>query len=980
MEKNQAEKFDKLQLGDKRFRGRVIMVVALTLSVLMIGASAKAQLWFGAAANRPCAPYATTLAATDANTDGHFDVIVGSSGFDSIAVYLGDGNGSFALLPVISWVGVGGEYMNAGHLVSGDLSGDGIPDVVKAHGTVCDTVSVLFGNGDGSFQLAANLPSGIGPIDPVVADIDADGDQDLVVACAGSDAGGYLDGSVVVFSNDGSGGLVRSVVYPTAAPSGPFAVALNDIDHDGDLDLAVAYKGSGCVQMRYNDGLGNFDAVGATVAVGTLGSNPSDVEFSDFNSDGHEDLCVALSEEGSVAIAIGNGDGTFADPSYALPQSRPYRALCADLDGNGLPDIVTADHWSSTISIIENLGTGQFQVHETCMTEPFPHAVCIADLDENGRKDLMAASTQPGSGTLSVFLNANSLCTEPDLPAAIVYALGSDGGWALWKMMPDGSSKTRIMNIGANRPAGIRISPSGHEIAFGADRDGTFDVYVVSSDGYEIQRVTTGGCRGVLDWESESSLLYLTSDWRIARIDVVGSGMEVISPIDGYDYAEAALSPDRSEIVYGKNLPGYSANRKVYCANYPGFTHERLVLDNSGDSGLDAPHDWGCKNLVVAQTQTSEIDNIYVVRPNGTFPVNLTPTAEVHDLLARFSLDAAQLAVLSDQSGSNQIWAMNLDGTGRTQLTNYGGSQLIGDFDWGSLPFEVRGDADGSGTISVSDAVFLIYYIFAGGPAPVSTVAGDANSDCSTNITDCVFLINYIFSGGPAPSADLSCDGMQWSKRITFCGANVRAIDFLGCAMVTLDASAETQAVQLHFVATNEVSDVEVQCSDPRFQVFSGWVDGEYRVGVIDLTGKTTLPAGTHDLLTISYEGDGELVLTSAIVVDSDAREMATTISSAKVERVLPTEFALKQNRPNPFNPSTEISFCLPKPAEVTLAIYNILGESVATLAEGLRTAGTHAETWDGRDKIGRVVASGVYFYRLDAGEFSATRKMLLLK
>ncbi|MCC6964048.1 MAG: T9SS type A sorting domain-containing protein [candidate division Zixibacteria bacterium] len=120
--------------------------------------------------------------------------------------------------------------------------------------------------------------------------------------------------------------------------------------------------------------------------------------------------------------------------------------------------------------------------------------------------------------------------------------------------------------------------------------------------------------------------------------------------------------------------------------------------------------------------------------------------------------------------------------------------------------------------------------------------------------------------------------------------------------------------------------------------------------------------------------------MTSAIVVDSDAREMATTISSAKVERVLPTEFALKQNRPNPFNPSTEISFSLPKPAEVTLVIYNVLGENVVTLAEGLRAAGTHAVMWDGRDNSGSAVASGVYFYRLDAGEFCATRKMLLLK
>lgn len=294
-------------------------------------------------------------------------------------------------------------------------------------------------------------------------------------------------------------------------------------------------------------------------------------------------------------------------------------------------------------------------------------------------------------------------------------------------------------------------------------------------------------------------------------------------------------------------------------------------------------------------------------------------------------------------------------------------------------PF-VFGDADGSGSVSISDAVYMINYIFAGGPAPNPLRAGDANDDASTNITDCVYLVNYIFAGGPAPVRPCGSSTFALARGHAATASTSATANAENHLLVNTSSGTPIQALQLNFAPTGQIADFSVNCIDPRFQVFSGWVDGEYRVGVIDLTGKTTLPAGTHDLLTISYEGDGELVLTSAIVVDSDAREMNVTISSSKSSSTLPTEFALAQNRPNPFNPSTEISFSLPKPAEVTLSIYNILGESVATLAEGLRTAGTHAVTWDGRDKNGRVVASGVYFYRLDAGEFSATRKMLLLK
>jgi hypothetical protein len=94
----------------------------------------------------------------------------------------------------------------------------------------------------------------------------------------------------------------------------------------------------------------------------------------------------------------------------------------------------------------------------------------------------------------------------------------------------------------------------------------------------------------------------------------------------------------------------------------------------------------------------------------------------------------------------------------------------------------------------------------------------------------------------------------------------------------------------------------------------------------------------------------------------------------------LPTEFALSQNVPNPFNPSTQIQFALPKDAQVNLSVYNVLGQHVKTLVNDMMRAGMQNVTWDGTDNTGSVVASGVYFYKLSAGDFSDTKKMLLLK
>ena len=88
----------------------------------------------------------------------------------------------------------------------------------------------------------------------------------------------------------------------------------------------------------------------------------------------------------------------------------------------------------------------------------------------------------------------------------------------------------------------------------------------------------------------------------------------------------------------------------------------------------------------------------------------------------------------------------------------------------------------------------------------------------------------------------------------------------------------------------------------------------------------------------------------------------------------------LAQNFPNPFNPTTKISFGLMEPANVSLRIYDAAGRLVRVLAEGGRAAGAHAELWDGRDGGGNSIASGIYFYRLKAGTFSETRKMMLVK
>jgi len=121
----------------------------------------------------------------------------------------------------------------------------------------------------------------------------------------------------------------------------------------------------------------------------------------------------------------------------------------------------------------------------------------------------------------------------------------------------------------------------------------------------------------------------------------------------------------------------------------------------------------------------------------------------------------------------------------------------------------------------------------------------------------------------------------------------------------------------------------------------------------------------------------GKVHYTGSLAAPSTAKMVAPPTNSAQV---LPKEFALGQNYPNPFNPSTTIEFALPTLQDVHIEVYNVLGQSVRLLVDQQMQPGRHLVAWDGTNESGTPLASGVYLYRLTAGTFTDTRKMMLLK
>ena len=94
----------------------------------------------------------------------------------------------------------------------------------------------------------------------------------------------------------------------------------------------------------------------------------------------------------------------------------------------------------------------------------------------------------------------------------------------------------------------------------------------------------------------------------------------------------------------------------------------------------------------------------------------------------------------------------------------------------------------------------------------------------------------------------------------------------------------------------------------------------------------------------------------------------------------IPAEFNVEQNFPNPFNPVTEIRYTLPRESYVNISIYNILGQKVKNLVDEYQSAGYKTVKWNGKNDQGQNVASGVYFYKIKAGDFTKVKKMVIIK
>jgi len=449
----------------KPTRNYSLSVVASCIAVLtlLIAAAVLAQTsGAGQASGKANAVLAPAGASTPAQaerpltpwTDGAGRFPVGRSQTKRNGARPMDSNPPLFLPPVSYDSGPGGAMSVA----VGDLNLDGIPDLVVANQSP-GTVSVLLGNGDGTFRAAVTYDSGAGAggisESVAIADLNGDGKPDLVV---GSDTSS--GNAVGVLLGNGDGTFQPAVTYPGL---GFWFVAVADVNGDGKPDLIADSQFSNDVAVALGNGDGTFQS---PVSYGAGATAPFGVAIADVNGDGHMDLLVANwwvgwpNTEGSVGVLLGNGDGTFQPAViYDSGGTVAHSVAVADLNGDGKPDLVVANSGSGTVGVLLGNGDGTFQSATTYGSGGgSPSTVAVADVDGDGKLDLLVANDNTGAdGTVGVLLGNGDGTFQP----VVTY---DSGGWgacnpqslAVADLNGDGKVDLAIANC-ANSAVGVLL-------------------------------------------------------------------------------------------------------------------------------------------------------------------------------------------------------------------------------------------------------------------------------------------------------------------------------------------------------------------------------------------------------------------------------------------------------------------------------------------------------------------------------------------
>ena len=486
-------------MSRSRFDSRLFRIFLLLVIPTM--AAAQNNL-FTTTLLSPVASLPLAITTGDFNGDGIVDAAVTSSETNQVSILLGTGGGTFK--PAVNYpVGaypvaiVAGDFNRDGHLDLAVLNNN--PNKVDTGGSI----SILTGQGDGTFVAGATYAVGYLPTALAVGDFDGDGNLDLAAVISNPNLQ-FNPGFVTIFTGSATGTFTAQANYGVGLV--PSSIAVGDFNGDGKLDLAV---GSAAVSLTnpqsevsilVNTGGGNFSA-GSSFVVGPLGSVPISIAAADFNNDGRLDLALALNNTNGIVICQGNGDGTFAVVTSIIVGNEPTWLATADFNGDGKIDLIVDDNPDDTVSVLLGNGDETFAIGASYPTGLHSTNLALADLNGDGKLDV--AIVNNGDSNVQV--------------------LAGQG---------DGTFRAGTYSVGAN-PGGIATGDF--------NGDGIPDLVVTKGDG--TATIFLGDGHGGFQASSSFSACPTLSAAQVVTADVNGDGN-----------ADLAISCNDDDIPYQVRL------------------------------------------------------------------------------------------------------------------------------------------------------------------------------------------------------------------------------------------------------------------------------------------------------------------------------------------------------------------------------------------------------------------------------------------
>ncbi len=808
------------------------------------------------------------------------------------------------------------------------------------------------------FDGGISYRAGMEPGQIISCDLDNNSYPDIVVVNSGLD-----DSTISVFINKGDGSFEDAVNYNVGGRVR--AVTAGDFYGDTLLDLAVLLYTEDSVIILINDG----DSLRLDTLKFAVESDPRMLVAADLNGDGDTllDLATVSYDSGTVSVLLNIYDSTFAEAVHYPADDNPIDLCAFRLDTNLSPDIAVANEGADDVSLLLNDGTGVFTLDTTINmgTGNTPRAISTGDFDNDNDDDLAVAFADRvmilynhynDSGVVIPRIQDDTLAGVRDIATADV----------------DNDNDVDIITVGDDGAVTVL-----YNLIDAADTSfGNATTYGNNFPGNNVYSVCAA------DFNADNNIDLATGNFLTDNISILfnyGGGVFPAPKSYKTDYCAFAVAGGELDAANGADLivSNWSGKDISLFTNNGDSTFEHIIdLPLKDNLGYICLGDFDLINGLDLAVTNYNNDSVTVsLHTNNSTPANLFgPYANYYAgpgpyeiQTADVNADTALDLVVGDYDSTTvAVIIGNRDGTFADAVFYEAGSwpghvkcyDFDSDDDIDIITTNYYSDSVGI-LLNDGNGVFAPPLMFYAGDGPSTAFPADLDNDgdCDLVVTDYDSDSISILTNNGFGSLSISS---QFSAGMT--PTYVNAIDF------DLDGDSDLVVSNLN---SHDISVFENNAGTFTFNANYNVGRGPRMVLPLDIDGDID-----QDLVVCSCI-DGMITV---ILNRTTLPPLPTDVGENPDRAAIPDNFILQANYPNPFNPSTTIKYALPERSDVTISIYNILGQKITTIVNETKPAGEYTTIWDGRDANGRPVASGLYLYQIKAGKFTESRKMLLLK